>query len=268
MNAHPKPAVYPPSQPSPKRKTISDTPLPWKVGELARRTGLSVRALHHYDAIGLVSPSLRSAAGHRLYDGGDVARLQQVQSLRAMGISLDEIKRFLEDREVSPLRVIYLHLARLREHMTLQRRLAARLQGVAQHLESAGSVSADELCQLIEGMTMMEQYFTTEQLEEIRQRGEQVGAQRMRDVGAEWAEIIPAVRTEMERGTDPASPVVQALAKRWKELVHEFTGGNPGISKSLTNMYKAEGPALQEKLGHVPDAAMFEYISRAFAAGK
>ena len=243
-------------------------PLPWKVGELARRTGLSVRALHHYDEIGLLSPSLRSPSGHRLYDQKDVARLQQVQSLRAMGISLDEIKRFLEDREVSPLRVIYLHLARLREHMALQRRLATRLQGVAQQLEAAETVSADELCQLIEGMTMMEKYFTTEQLEEIRQRGEQVGVQRMRDVGAEWAEIIPAVRAEMERGTDPASPKVQELAKRWKGLVLEFTGGNPGISKSLTNMYKAEGPALQEKLGHVPDAAMFEYISRAFAATK
>lgn len=46
-----------------------------KIGELARRTGLTVRALHHYDAIGLLTPSARSDAGYRLYNDADVARL-------------------------------------------------------------------------------------------------------------------------------------------------------------------------------------------------
>jgi len=46
----------------------------WKVGALARATGLTVRALHHYDSIGLLSPSLRTAAGHRLYTADDLAR--------------------------------------------------------------------------------------------------------------------------------------------------------------------------------------------------
>ena len=54
-----------------------------KVGELARRTGLTVRTLHHYDEIGLLRPSLHTDSGHRLYTGRDVARLQQVLSLRA-----------------------------------------------------------------------------------------------------------------------------------------------------------------------------------------
>src|SRR5260370_470389 len=61
------------------------------VGELARRTGLPVRTLHHYDAIGLVRPSLRTEPGHRLYTPADVARLQQVVSLRQLGFSLEEI---------------------------------------------------------------------------------------------------------------------------------------------------------------------------------
>ena len=56
-----------------------------KVGELARRTGLTVRTLHHYDAIGLLRPSLHTEAGYRLYTAGDIARLQQVISLRQLG---------------------------------------------------------------------------------------------------------------------------------------------------------------------------------------
>lgn len=240
-------------------------PLPWKVGVLARRTGLSVRALHHYDAIGLLRPTLRSSSGHRLYDHGDVARLQQIQSLRTLGIPLDEIRRLLEGPGLSPRRVIYLHLARLREQIAQQTRLSERLQLLARHLEAAEAVSADELCLVIEDIMTMEKYFTTQQLEEIRQRSEQVGEQRIREAGEEWSVIIPAVRAAMDRGADPKSPEVQKLARRWQELVREFTGGNPGIAQSLTNMYKSEGPALQQKLGHVPDAAMFEYMKKAFA---
>ena len=51
-----------------------------KVGELAKRAGTSVRTLHYYDEIGLLSPSHHTASGHRLYDANDVARLQQIHS--------------------------------------------------------------------------------------------------------------------------------------------------------------------------------------------
>src|SRR5688500_11316333 len=61
------------------------------VGELARLTGVTVRALHHYDEIGLVVPSQRTAAGYRLYDDQDVIRLQQVLLFRELGLPLDEI---------------------------------------------------------------------------------------------------------------------------------------------------------------------------------
>ena len=57
---------------------------------MAKRTGLTVRTLHHYDAIGLLKPSEHSGAGYRLYTAGDVAPLQQVLSLRQLGFSLDE----------------------------------------------------------------------------------------------------------------------------------------------------------------------------------
>ena len=78
-------------------------PAGWKVGELARRTGLSVRTLHYYDEIGLLSPSQRTDGNHRLYDAVDVVRLQKIKSLRALGFSLREIRESL-DRPDYPLR--------------------------------------------------------------------------------------------------------------------------------------------------------------------
>ena len=79
-----------------------------KVGDLARRTGLTVRTLHHYDLIGLLKPSLHTESGHRLYTGRDVGRLQQVLSLRQLGFSLDEIRACLDQPGFSPLEVITL----------------------------------------------------------------------------------------------------------------------------------------------------------------
>jgi DNA-binding transcriptional MerR regulator len=67
----------------------------WKIGELARATGLTVRTLHHYDEIGLLAPGRRTYGGHRLYTADDVRRLYRVVALRALGLSLDEVAAWL-----------------------------------------------------------------------------------------------------------------------------------------------------------------------------
>src|SRR5947209_12945433 len=137
-----------------------------KVGELARRTGLTIRTLHHYDEIGLLKPSLHTEAGHRLYTAGDVARLQQVVSLRQLGFSLEEVRDCLHRPDFSPLEVIRLHVARLRDQIVLQQGLCERLEALAACLRTAGEVSADEFLRTIEVMTMIENYYTPEQLED------------------------------------------------------------------------------------------------------
>src|SRR5947209_1606959 len=113
----------------------------WKVGELAKQTGLTVRTLHYYEEIGLLSPSHRTDSGHRRYTAGDVARLQQVKSLRQLGLPLEEIRDCLDGPDFSPLRVVELHLARLREQTELQQRLCRALEALASALRSAGEVS-------------------------------------------------------------------------------------------------------------------------------
>ncbi|MEO6866213.1 MAG: MerR family transcriptional regulator [Gemmatimonadaceae bacterium] len=241
---------------------------PWKVGELARNTGMSVRALHHYDEIGLLRPSLRTSAGHRLYDRPDIERLQQIHSLRLMGISLDEMKRLLDGASVSPRQVIDLHLARLHEQIAVQKCLAGRLRALAHHLDADESITLDELCRTIEEMIKMEKYFTPEQLEVLEQRRISVGEERMKTVGDDWNDVIPKVRTAMQNGVDPTSPEMLVLARRWKALVEEFTGGDPAIAHAVKTMYDHEGPTLEKKLGNIPTPEMFAYISKSFAALK
>jgi MerR family copper efflux transcriptional regulator len=72
-----------------------------KVGELARRTGKTVRAVHLYEELGLLAPAVRSKGGFRLYPGKAVKRIEWIQKLQDLGFSLTEIKAFLRDWEDS-----------------------------------------------------------------------------------------------------------------------------------------------------------------------
>jgi DNA-binding transcriptional MerR regulator len=212
----------------------------WKIGEMANRCGLSVRALHHYDAIGLFRPSARSGAGHRVYSEADVTRLGQITSLRALGLSLAEVRRFLDRRECSPLRVVEMHLERLDEQVHQLETLRSRLRLLAHRFRAAEAVSAEEIFNAIEEMTMVEKYYTPEQLEYLAKRREEVGDARIHEVEAEWPILMAEVRAAIDAGVDPKSEPARALATHWMGLVREFTGSNPGITKSLGNLYKGE----------------------------
>jgi DNA-binding transcriptional MerR regulator len=153
-----------------------------KVGELARRTGLTVRTLNHYDEIGLLKPSLHTESGHRLYTAGDVARLQQIVSLRQLGFSLEEVRDCLHRPDFSPLDLLGLHVARLRERIELERKLCERLEAIAAHVRAAGEVSAEEFLRTIEVRTMMEKLYTPEQMKQFAEVGRQVGPDEIRAV--------------------------------------------------------------------------------------
>ncbi len=244
----------------------------WKVGELAERTGVSVRGLHHYEEIGLLVPSGRTESGHRLYEEEDVMRLQQIASLRSMGFSLAEIRESLDDSSSSPRRVIEFHIARLRERIELEKKLCDRLEAVAARLASTQysmeDVSTEEFIETVMEVTKMseriEKYYTPEQREQLERRRQELGEERINAAGAEWPVLMEQVRVEMEAGTDPADERVQKLARRWMELVEEFTGGDAGIRRSVTNMWQEEDALMGMDTALMRE--MMNYISRANAA--
>jgi len=247
----------------------------WKVGELARRTGLSVRTLHHYEEIGLLVPSERAGTrGDRLYGERDALRLQQIASLRSLGFSLGEIRGCLDaDEGFSPLRLIELHVARLKERIELEQSLCERLEAIAGRLEEDGSsevTSAEGFAEAVMEVTrmseMVERYYTPEQREALERHRRALGEARIREVAAEWPGLIERVRAEMEGGTDPADERAQELARRWKELVREMTGGDVGIQRSMSNMWWQEEAVGDMDAG--PMRGMIEYVSKAWAASE
>jgi MerR family transcriptional regulator, thiopeptide resistance regulator len=210
------------------------------VGALATRTGVSVRTLHHYEAIGLLTPEGRTEAGYRLYGDADVVRLQQIRSLRQLGFGLDQIGDLLNRRGLTPLQVVEMHLDQLRQHIAAQQHLSLRLEGIARRLREAVGVSVDDVLTTIEEMTRMERYYTPEQLADLQERAQQLREDGVRQAETDWQQLIAEVRTEMERGTNPTSERVRSLAARWQTLVQAFTGGHPEIARSLQRMWSNE----------------------------
>lgn len=236
-----------------------------QVGQLARQSGLTVRTLHHYDAIGLLSPSDRSEAGYRLYNSDDVARLTQILLLRPLNLSLAEIREILARPESSLQETIRQQISHLREKIESQTQLVERLEAIHRRLEQAERVSVDQLTRLMEMMAMIDKYYTPEQMEYLKKRGEELGEEKIRQAETEWPQLIARMQEEMAKGTDPAGETVQALARRWQELVQEFTGGDAGIESSLRNMYGQE-PQLRQQTGM--DPSLMEFVAKANAAGK
>jgi len=235
-----------------------------RVGELAKRTGLTIRTLHHYDEIGLVKPSRRGESGYRLYAAADLARLQQVLALRQLGFSLPEVRDCLDRPDFSPQDLIQRHIRCLQEQISLQQELCHRLEAIRDHIDVADSVSAEEILQIIERMTMIENYYTTEQLDYLKKRKELIGEERMQQAPEDWSVLMAEVRAEQENGTDPSDPRVLELARRWMDLVNEFTGGDPGIAQSVGRLWKEQGDQIltQQPMQNDP-RGLFEYLGPA-----
>jgi MerR family transcriptional regulator, thiopeptide resistance regulator len=238
-----------------------------KVGELAKRTGLTVRTLHHYDEIGLLRPSRRTPTGHRLYGRAEVERLQQIASLRQLGLTLEEIAECLKRPEYSLERVLDLHVERMERQIARQERLRDVVRSLRDRLRAAEAVSVAELTRTIEVIMSYEKYYTPEQLEQLAARRGTVGEARIQQVQDEWQELFAAYGKAMAAGLDPASGDVRALARKSAALIREFTGGDPGVAASLGNMYRSEGPEkVMSSHGMSMAPGLWEYMGKAQAA--
>jgi MerR family transcriptional regulator, thiopeptide resistance regulator len=240
----------------------------YRASEFAGLTGVTVRALHHYDRVGLLKPSGRTARGYRLYGARDFARLQQIVTLKFIGLPLKQIKEILDHDSFD----LSTALRQQREILGEKRR---RLEMAIHAIEKAertvisdGEPDWESLAKIIEVINMQDEwewvkkYYTEEQLQELAQRATPEVLERgQRD----WAVLLKDVEAAITEGVDPSSERAQGLAARWSALIESFTGGNPGIRESLTNLYRdqANWPAGAQKPFSDGAAA---FISKAHAA--
>ncbi|RRJ62806.1 MerR family transcriptional regulator [Paenibacillus oralis] len=124
----------------------------WKVGDLAKLAGLTVRTLRYYDQIGLFSPSGQTESGHRLYNESDLSRLQQILSLKELGLSLEEVRSVLNDEQISPLEIVNLQMARIKEQIKQQQMLLDQLYHVSKSMQGKAPLAVEDFTKLLQAM--------------------------------------------------------------------------------------------------------------------
>jgi MerR family transcriptional regulator, thiopeptide resistance regulator len=230
-----------------------------KVGELAKRSGLTVRTLHHYDAIGLLTPSARADNGYRLYDRDDVARLHRIQALRGFGLSLAGIGAYLSQPGVPPAELIARQIAMLDARIDEAARLRERLEGLHAMLIAGRQPALSDWLSTLEMMNMFDRYFSQEELERLPM------FRQTQTQSPEWTELVAQVRALHDAGVPPADSRVRVLADRWMSLLARDTNNDARLFARLNAMHENE-PAMQQSIGI--STALRDYVIRAFAESK
>ncbi len=220
----------------------------WKVGELARRCGLTVRTLHHYDEIGLVRPSARSAAGYRLYDESDVARLHTVQALRQLGFGLARIGEMLQAGTLPARQLVAEQLRAVEEDIERARALRAQLRVLQQALDADAPPDAMQWLSALSLMAAWQRHFSVQELESV--------LRRWRRTRAAWQPMLDEVRAAMDAGHALESPPVQTLAQRWMDQAMAITGGDLALALRWARMNE-QAPETARHQGLDPQALAF-----------
>lgn len=215
--------------------------MPWTVGQLARRCGLTVRTLHHYHAIGLLEPALRSDAGYRLYDRSSVERLHRIQALRKLGLSLADIGTALSCPEPPLEGLIARQIKQIDARIDASQRLRERLLRLQRQMRAGQDPDLAEWLETLEMMNMFEKYFSPQELRELPIHNDP-------DVQAQWSALVGAVQAAMDRGARPGDADVDILALRWMDMLGRTTGGNPRFLVRLRAINENE-PEARERSG-------------------
>lgn len=124
------------------------------IGEVSRRSGVSAPMLRHYDALGLVTPTGRTAAGYREYTRDDIRRLFHVESLRGLGLSLSEVRRALDDTEFVPADLVADLVRHTQDRIAAETELLARLEKVG----ASSPASWDDVLRVVELLRAIESH--------------------------------------------------------------------------------------------------------------
>jgi len=223
-----------------------------KIGELAAQAGVTVRALHHYDSIGLLRPSGRSAGGYRLYRAEDLARLHGIQSLRQLGVPLAEVARLLDGSAPSLDAVLAQQIDLLDRQIARAQALRERLGAIRMALASGRKTDIGDRLASLALIGAYNRYFSPAELH--------WAASRWQPIEADWKVLVQAIRTAMDRSVPAAAVETQALALQWIDLATRWLDGDTRFLGRWGTMLR-EQPGLPLPVGM--DLGLITYIEEA-----
>jgi len=213
------------------------------IGDLAKRSSITVRALRYYESKGLLAPA-RSAAGQRVYKYLDIIRLQQIQLLKRAGFTLMQIKSMLGSATIDAAAVLSV------QRGLLQKQLEATKTALGAVDDALSQINGSEtdlftLCNMIKmGESAMDEkkwkkvwdkFYTPEESVRWAAAKDAVPQDVVKAHEAAWPELL--ARTEKLVGSDPASPEAQAILLEWNAMTQVIYDVDPSLMRAASKLY-------------------------------
>jgi DNA-binding transcriptional MerR regulator len=233
----------------------------YTVKQLAKLAGISVRTLHHYDDIGLLTPPVIGANGYRYYDERSVLRLQSILFYRELEFPLATIKAALDRPDFDPLDALQEQRTALEVKLGRLHRLIATIDGTIGHLKGTNTMSTK---QLFAGLTPEQEKDYAEEaarrwdadaVRASQQRYARYSTEKKAQIGAEGEAVYRDLVAAMPLGA--ASAAVQACIARWRKHLEYFWVPNDEQCLALATGYR-DDPAFRKNFDAIhPDLASF-----------
>lgn len=232
--------------------------MPLRIGELSKRAGVTIRALRHYDEIGLLSPSARSEGGFRLYGREDVGKLYRIQALIRLNLPLSEIRQVLAAGGADFPDIVEKQIVFLNNQITRAVGLRDHLYELQSRLRQSEALTMNDWLGALEQMSAMSRYFNDDERAALTTQRASAKADR----GEEKAALTAALRQLVSQGIAADSDQAQELGYRWIRLLMDEVGGDEGLLMKYYAMQWSEDSL--QLLSGIDQSAM-AYISHAMA---
>lgn len=206
----------------------------YRAREFAALAGVTIRALHHYDRLGLLTPC-RTAAGHRVYSTRDLEAVRQIVALKLIGLPLKDIAVLRGASGPALARVLRARRLSLEEEQRLLTRLIAAIRDVEDALDADRSHGSELLRRIAEVIDVQTDH--DEDVEwravarETSKHRRSLAPDVLAELGTQWESLLTDIQAVLDE--DPSAPVVQQLAARWIALIKAMNGTAVPLSTLL-----------------------------------
>ncbi|MGN6606149.1 MAG: MerR family transcriptional regulator [Jatrophihabitans sp.] len=218
------------------------------VGEVAARTGVSVRALHHYDEIGLLTPSARSASGYRLYTAADLDRLHAILVHRALDFGLADIAAMLADPDEGTDERLRRQHRLLRQRIDRQQALLAALEHLMEARAMGDPLSPEEQFEIFGTTDLAERqaeadsrWGDTDAWTESNRRTARYGKDDWLEIKADAQATVEAFAAVKRDGQPADGPTATALAEEHRAHIERwFYPCSHDLHRGLAELYVSD----------------------------
>ena len=220
----------------------------YTVSDVARMAHVSVRALHHYDDIGLLTPARRSPAGYRLYEEADLRRLHEILLFRQLGLRLDAIQRLLDAPDAERASALRQHRGRLDERLRQAQSAIRAVDATIDALERGTTMDRERV---FEGFgdfdhaqyaeEAEQRWGDTDAFRESQKRAKKYSKEDWARIKEEGEAVMAAFAELLGAGREPTDPAARAAAERHRQhITRWFYPCDYTMHAGLADMFTAD----------------------------